>query len=321
MNIDSEKAAQILLVKDNILILTHKSPDGDTLGSGFALCRALLKLGKKAKVACSDEIPKKFDYLYDGIEQLVFDPDFIVAVDIADTKLFGEKYEEKYKDSVDLCIDHHGSNVHYAKDTCLYPGDAAATEIIYDVIRYLGVKFDESIASCIYTGLSTDTGCFRYSNTTAKTHKIAAKMIEYGANSAQIDCLMFESKTLSYLNLQKLCIDGMRMYFDNKCAIITLTQNMYDMSGSNEGECDAISSLARQVEGVLVGVTMKERTDGTFKVSVRTHEPVDASKICKKMNGGGHKRAAGCEINLHLEEARKVLLGHIENALIEACKE
>lgn len=321
MNIDTKKAAKTLLVKDNILILTHKSPDGDTLGSGFALCRALLKLDKKAKVVCSDDIPKKFDYLYEGMKQEEFVPDFIVAVDVADTKLLGSKYEEQYKDKVDLCIDHHGSNINYAKQTCLYPGDAATTETIYEIIKCFDVKIDEDIANCIYTGLSTDTGCFRYSNTTAKTHRVAAEMIEVGAKSAEINCVMFESKTVSFLNLQKLCIDGMRMYFDDRCALITLTQNMYDISGSDESECDAISALARQVEGVVVGVTMKERVDGTFKVSVRTHEPIDAAEICKKMNGGGHKRAAGCEIRLPLEEARKVLLGHIENALVEACEE
>lgn len=321
MNIDTKKASQILLDKDNILILTHKSPDGDTLGSGYGLCRALKKINKKAKVVCHDEIPKKFKYLYQDMKEDDFSPSFIVAVDVADTKLLGKTYEEKYGDKVDLCIDHHGSNIYYAKDTCLYPNDAAATETIYAIIKHLNIEIDKDIANCIYTGLSTDTGCFRYSNTTAKTHRIAAEMIEAGAKAADINCSMFESKTISFLNLQKLCIDGMGMYFNDKCALITLTQNMYNISGADESECDSVSSLARQIEGVLVGATMKERVDGTFKVSIRTHYPIDASEICKKMNGGGHKRAGGCEIKLPLKEAKEVLLGHIENALKEACKE
>ncbi|MEG0979031.1 MAG: DHHA1 domain-containing protein, partial [Oscillospiraceae bacterium] len=266
-------------------------------------------------------IPKKYKYMFNSIKQVDFEPEFIVAVDVADTKLFGEEFEKLYSSKVDLCIDHHGSNIIYAKKTCLCAEDAATAEIIYRIIVKLGVKIDEDIANCIYTGLSTDTGCFRYSNTTANTYRIAAEMVDAGAKSADINCLMFESKAISFLNLQKLCIEGMELYYDNKCAIVTLTQSMFNKSGANENECEAISAMARQVEGVLVGATMRERPDGTYKISIRTHSPVDAAKICAKMNGGGHKRAAGCELNLPLEQARKLLLEYIAIALKEACEE
>jgi len=276
MHIDTNEAASLLLQKDNILILTHKHPDGDTLGSGYALCRALLKLGKKARVVCSDSIPKKYDYMFKDLETLDFEPSFIVAVDVADTKLLGEDFEKLYGGNVDLCIDHHGSNIMYAKKTCLCEDDAAAAEIIYRIVCKLDVQIDMDIANCIYTGLSTDTGCFRYSNATANTHKIAAELIEAGAKSGDINCLMFESKKLSHLKLLKLSIDGMQMHFNNRCAVVTLTQKMFEESGTNENESEAISALARQVEGVLVGATMREKSDGTYKISVRTHAPVDA---------------------------------------------
>lgn len=315
MNIDTKKAAELLLEQDNILILTHKSPDGDTIGSGYALLRALLKLGKTARVACQDEFAQKFSYLYEDIQSLDFEPSCVVCVDVADTKLLGNDFESKYKDNILLCIDHHGSNVDYAKYTCLDAKAGANCEIIYQVIKDMNVPIDELMADAIYTGIATDTGCFRYSNTTTRTHMIAAKMIELGARSSKINCVMFESKPISLLNLEKLCIDNMNMYFNNKCAVITLTQEMYELSGSDESECDAITALARQIEGVLVGVTLKEKKDGTFKASIRTHEPVDAAEICKKMNGGGHKRAAGCELKYPLEMATKVLLDNIEEAL------
>ena len=311
--IDSpKKVAEILKEQDNILILVHAHPDGDTLGCGFSLCRSLLSLGKNARVSCSDPIPPKYGYLFNDIEQKSFDPDFVVAVDVADTKLLGKTNEELYANKIDLCIDHHGSNRLYAKQTYLDASAAAACEILLQIIKELGAEITKETADCIYTGLSTDTGCFRYSNVTPRTMIMGAEMIEKGASHADINTVMFDTKTKSYLELQRLCLDGLEMHFDDKCALITVTQEMFRLSGSDESECDAIASLSRQVEGVVIGATLRERADGSFKVSLRTHEPIDASAICAKMNGGGHPRAAGCQLEGTLEEAKATLLKNIE---------
>ena len=313
MMIDSpKKVAEILKEQDNILILVHAHPDGDTLGCGFSLCRSLLSLGKNARVSCSDPIPSKYGYLFKDIEEKSFDPDFVVAVDVADTKLLGKMNEELYANKIDLCIDHHGSNRLYAKQTYLDASAAAACEILLQIIKELGAEITKETADCIYTGLSTDTGCFRYSNVTPRTMIMGAEMIEKGASHADINTVMFDTKTKSYLELQRLCLDGLEMHFDDKCALITVTQEMFRLSGSDESECDAIASLSRQVEGVVVGATLRERADGSFKVSLRTHEPIDASAICAKMNGGGHPRAAGCQLEGTLEEAKATLLKNIE---------
>lgn len=313
MMIDSpKKVAEILKEQDNILILVHAHPDGDTLGCGFSLCRSLISLGKKARVSCSDPIPSKYSYLFNDIEEKSFEPDFIVAVDVADTKLLGKENEDLYKDKVDLCIDHHGSNRLYAKRTYLDADAAAACEIMLQVITELGVDFPKETADCIYTGLTTDTGCFRYSNVTPRTMIMGAEMIKKGASHADINTVMFDTKTKSYLELQRLCLEGLEMHFDGKCSLITVTQEMFRKSGSDESECDAIASLSRQVEGVVIGATLRERADGSFKVSLRTHAPVDASAICGKMNGGGHPRAAGCQLTGTLEEAKSTLLRNIE---------
>ena len=307
----AREAAEILMRQDDILILTHAHPDGDTLGCGYALCRALLSLGKKAKVSCSDEIPPKYSYLSAGIEETGFEPEFIVAVDVADTKLLGKKNEELYCEKIDLCIDHHGSNRLFAKETLLNAKAAAACEIILETVKALGAEVTQEIADCIYTGLSTDTGCFRYSNVTPVTMRMAADMIEAGARHSMINTVMFETKTKTYVALEKLCLASMKMYFDEKCALITLTQDMFKESGSDESECDAIASLPRQIEGVVIGATLRERKDGSFKVSLRTHSPADASLICSKMGGGGHPRAAGCQLEGPLERAKDELLKNI----------
>lgn len=314
---NAAQAAAILKAQNNILILTHRNPDGDTLGCAFALLRGLLSLGKAARVACCDEIPQKYDYMWAGISQADFTPDYVVAVDIADEKLLGEPLFSAYSGKVDLCIDHHLSNTRYAK--ALYLRECAATcELIYEVLSELGIEITREIADCLYTGLSTDTGCFRYSNVTPYTLKLAAKMLEAGANAAEINRVMFETKTHTYLRLEELVLKTLEMYFDGRCAVVTITQEMFRQSGSNESECDGIASLPRKIEGVIVGATLREREDGTFKVSLRTYAPVDAAKVCGKLGGGGHARAAGCELQADSLEAEKQKLLEIIRTELES---
>ena len=151
-----EQTAELLKAVDKILILTHQYPDGDTLGSGFALCRALHAMGKAARVECSDAIPEKYGYLYASMQQSAdFEPEFICAVDTADARLLGERLSV-YEQRVSLCIDHHASNTHYAKKLLLIPEYAAAAMIIARYPR-LGVEIDRDMAACIYTGIATDT--------------------------------------------------------------------------------------------------------------------------------------------------------------------
>lgn len=305
--IDVKECSALLKESDNYLILTHRNPDGDTLGSAFALKRALDLLGKKSMVRCSDNIHPKFSYLWNGVDNSEIEYKKIIAVDVADKKLLGEEFEALYGDKVWLCIDHHLSNREYAENLLL-EDRAAAAVVIYEVICELGVEITPEIANCVYTGLATDTGCFMFSNTTPTVHRIAAEVMENGADYTLINRLMFETKTLSYLKLEQMAVASIESYFDGKCAIMTITQDMFNESGSNASECDGIASIPRKIEGVKIGVTIRERTDGKYKVSLRTVEPYDAAKICGKLGGGGHNRAAGCDFDCSLEEAKKTLL-------------
>lgn len=312
MVVELNSAVDFLKERDNFLILTHANPDGDTLGSAFALKYALEMLGKRAEVRCNDKIPKKFDYLGTvGSED--FSLDTLIAVDVADTKLLGDAFEKKYADRIELCIDHHGSNRLFAERTFLEPYAAAACEMILEIIHSLELTVSKQIADCIYTGLATDTGCFRYSNVTPRTMRMAAEMIECGADNVTVNTVMFETKTRTYVALEKLAVGGMKMYLDGKCAFITVTQEMYRQSGSDESEVDAISSLPRQIEGVLVGVTMRERPDGSYKVSMRSNRPINVAEICAEMGGGGHPQAAGCQVEGTLEAATQAVIKSIEN--------
>ena len=310
-----EKAAELLLSMNNIIILCHANPDGDTLGSGFALCRALKALGKRARVDCSCEIPRKFSYLTDCVFNESFEAENFVAVDVADIKLLGDEYAKKYENKIKLNIDHHGSTTMFAENTLLDSSAAAACEVVYELLAHLGVEANKAIADCIYTGISTDTGCFRFTNTTAKTHIIASKVMEKGADIEKINRLMFETKSREYMRLEKLALDTLKMYFDGRCAVLTIMQDMYEKSGAKESDTDAICAIPRQIEGVQIGASIKQKAENRFKVSLRTHAPYDAAKICAAMGGGGHPRAAGCEIFGSLDDVLDELLKNIEASL------
>ena len=315
MNLNPKQTAAILAEQDNIVILTHFHPDGDTLGSALALLRALRKMGKKVNFVNNDPVHRKYAYLWKGLQKQDFEEQFIMAVDIATEELLGDTLKEKYAGKIELSIDHHPSNTMYAKNTCLEGDSAAAAEIIYYVIKELGVEIDAEMASCIYTGISTDTGCFKFRNTTARTFYIAGIMKELGADTDEINEVMFEIKTRGELELERIMLEGMDYYYDDKLAIAVITQDMYRQTGTSEDECEYIASIPRQVAGVYVGVTIRERTNGTWKASVRTKPPIDASAICLAFGGGGHKNAAGCRFDGTLEAFKEKFIHVVGEAL------
>ena len=308
--VTAAQAARLLDGADQILILTHQFPDGDTLGSGFALCLALRKLGKTVRVACSDPIPEKYEYMTAHIPMPDFEPAYVCAVDVADVKLLGGL--SVYGDRVDLCIDHHGSNVEYAQSLLLDAGCAATAMLIFQVIRQLGVALDKDIAQCLYTGLATDTGCFKYANTTAEAHRMAADFMECGIPCEMINRTMFDIKSRARVELERLALDSMTFYFQGRCAIMIITNDMVEQSGACENDMEGLAPIPRQIEGVWVGVTLRQKPDGNFKVSVRTGNHADAADICGRLGGGGHVRAAGCAMNRTAEEAVARLLAAIE---------
>ena len=315
MLISEKEAAKNLLEHDNFLILSHASPDGDTLGSAFALYYALKKLNKKSVVRCSDSFPKQFHFLYDEYEDTEdFKPDYVVAVDVASVQLLGDKYAS-YKDKIDLCIDHHISNTQYADKLLLRADAAAACEIMFNVIENLNVDFDKKIATCIYTGISTDTGCFKFSNTTSSTHEIAAKTIDMGVDHATINRLLFDTKSKSRILIEQKVLNDMEFYYNDKVALIYVTKDMIKSTGAEESELEGVSAIPRMIEGVEVGITLREKGKNLYKASVRTSTYVDASKYCQSFGGGGHARAAGCAINGSLEQVKALMVDKIKDFL------
>lgn len=310
--ISASAAASFLERSDKFVILTHASPDGDTLGSAYALADALCALNKRVFVVCPDKIPEKFGYLIKEYE--AFEPETVVAVDIADEKLLGSLYD-RYSGRAALCIDHHGSNTKYAEMLYLEADAAAACECIYNVINELGTKITPYMASCLYTGIATDTGCFKFSNTTPRSHRYAAELIEKGADYGEINRVMFEIKSRGRIAMERKVLENIEFYYGGRCAVITVTRDMIKETGCPLGDLDGVTAMSRQIEGVQIGVTIKEKPDGKYKVSLRTFEPYNAADICAVFGGGGHIRAAGCEFSCDIESAKRQLLSAIGEVL------
>lgn len=305
-------AADFLLSRDNFEILTHDYPDGDTLGSGYALCLALQKLGKRARVVTT-RLPKDFEFLTEGVLEQDFTAETVVSVDVADEKLLGSN-KSAYEGRIDLCIDHHHSNRVTAPVRYVDGGAAANCEILFELFKLMGVAVDNRIATCLYTGVATDTGCFKYGNTTSRTLRIAADLLDCGVDAPPINKAMFDTKTKQKIALERELYSAIDYSCGDRCAIIAVTQEMMRRLGVGDDDLEGLASLPRQIEGVLIGMTMREKEDGTFKVSVRTDRSVDASALCAKFGGGGHHEAAGCSVRGSLEEAR----ARLRQAALEA---
>ena len=172
------------------------------------------------------------------------------------------------------------------------------------MIPALGAEITPKIADCLYTGISTDTGCFRYPNASANTYRIAADLLEHGANAAEINRLMFDTKSRAAVALLKRLYSDMEFHCDGKCAVFCLTNDVVAETGASEDDLDGVSAMVRQVEGVLLGFTLREREEGVWKVSMRATNPADASVVCAKFGGGGHKGAAGCSLTGELEDVK-----------------
>lgn len=311
MELQLGEVAALLRQNDNYRILTHKNPDGDTLGSGFALCLGLRSLGKQVAMGLPDGLPERYRFLCpDGEWENDGSPAMTISVDVAERGLLGRLSGEK----VDLCVDHHLANTlaQEAGYSLVDPNASSSGEIVYTLLREMGVSLDRQMADCLYTALSTDTGCFRYSNTTARAHRIAADLMELGAAAERINRDMFETKSRPRLELERLVLDGMEYHFDGRCVLVQVTRDQINAIGADNTTFDGIPAITRQIQGVELGIVLRQEEDGSYKVSVRSSQKVNAAQFCQAFGGGGHARAAGCSFTGDPEEIKRKLLAEAE---------
>lgn len=308
------EVAKTIKAMDNIHIVTHIYPDGDAIGSSFALCRALQKLNKNCTVVLGKEVPKKFRFLTDCVPISDFEPDYVISVDLPDTSILDPNIEN-YSQKMDLSIDHHISNKNFAKFNYVDSNAGANCEIIYELLEYLDIDLDKEIYKLLYLGISTDTGCFKYSNTTYKSHKIVSEIMKQSTGISEINERLFIKKSKEKLELEKIIYSNLEYFFGGKCAITFITLNDMKKCKINEDECEGIASIPISIEGVTIGIILREKSENSYKVSIRTSGNEDANKISSLFNGGGHIKAAGFNISGSIEEIKNLIIKTIQTEL------
>ena len=309
-----DQAARWLLERDNFLILTHRRPDGDATGCAIALCLGLRSLGKTAWIWANPQFTPRYAPRLAGLTTDTPAEDaVIVAVDLASEGLLpmgGEAFAGKTR----LCLDHHPSNTGYAAETLVQPECGGCGELIWDLLEAMGVDITPAMAEALYIAVSTDTGCFRFSNTTARTFRTAAKAVEHGASIAPINRVLFEVKTRGRLELESRLMANMEFYAGGKVAIGCLPQAWVEELQVTEDDLDSISGFPRTIDGVQVGVMIRNSEAGKAKLSLRTAQGYNASDYCAKLGGGGHAAAAGAAIPGTLEDGKNAILQVLRDA-------
>jgi len=294
----------------NILIIAHTQPDGDTLGSCFALHAALINMGKSVDICCDGAMPKKYEELFPADtlklpEVLCADYDTAVALDCADKARLGKSLKIFKKCDTTINIDHHVTNDLFAQIN--YIEDASSVgEIIFELLYLLGVEQNENTSKYLYIAISTDTGNFTYSNTNKKCLAYVSELVELIDVRAIAD-ILFRRRSLVSTKLIGRAISSLETYRDGKIAFLTILRSDLKELGAFSSDCENIVDFAREIEETKAAVFFREIPSGV-KISMRSKDEVDVCTVAREYGGGGHKNAAGCCIGGKLDEAKKKIL-------------
>ena len=314
---DYREAAEFLKQHDNYLILTHKRPDGDTIGCGAGLCELLRAMGKTAwMLPCLDAGKSLRPYLEGRTAPEGYEPDTVVSVDVATLNLLPPN-AEPYRGRIGLAIDHHPSQEFFAGGTCLEADKAACGEIVWKICDELGVM-NADIATPLYVAVSTDCGCFVYANTTPHTHRVAAALMEQGIPYQELNKRHFRTKSMRRMKLESVILQNMHLYHGGTVAVAPVSLKMMAEAGATSDDTDDLAAFLGQIEGVLHTATIREHEGGECRISVRTRaDRLNATRVCERLGGGGHKAASGCTVKGTVEEAEKAILAAIDSQLAQ----
>lgn len=301
------EAAALLRTFDNVLILTHVRPDGDTVGCAAALCAGLRALGKTAYLLSNPELTDTTaPYFAPYAAPADFAPERVVSVDMATRGLFPEN-ARPYGERVDLAIDHHPSFEAFGRANILRAEAAACGELVYDILRELGPITPE-IALPLYVAVSTDTGCFAYANTTPRTHHVAASLMETGIDYRTVNKVFFRTKTRKRMQLEGAMLSACEFYDRGRVAVLSVPLSLMEQFQATESDAEELSALGPQIQGVDCAITLRELRKDVWKISLRTGERVNATRACGLLGGGGHAAAAGCTVEAPWAEAKRRIL-------------
>lgn len=309
-NVSLKKAGQLLNNADSVLIFPHVNPDGDALGSCAALCRVLRDAGKEAWVLLDEEVPGYLRFVDTEFctcdHDCIDNPDVCICVDCSEEKRFPDRAAKFNSGKTKMCIDHHATSGCFG-DYYYIDGDEAATaQIIYKLLLEMGAAIDKKTAASLYTGISTDTGNFQYSNTTPETHMIAAELMKTGMDHVSITVALYQNVSLAKVRLEARILDKMEIFAGGRAVISYVdSQMLSEVSAKMEDSEEAIDTL-RNIEGIEIAAFLKEREEAV-KVSMRAKFSGRVDEIAAKFGGGGHVKAAGCTLEMPMAEATEVI--------------
>ncbi len=296
-----------LTERQDTLLLLHRNPDGDAVGSAFALRELLTSLGSRAWCVCESEIPERLRFLSAPAQESVLlssvPADFsdvrIISADVASPAQLGA-LRERFETRTDFMIDHHGTGTPFA-DFYTDPRAAATGEIVFDVIRRTEregrTHLTARMAELLYAAISSDTGCFRYSNVTPDTHRRAAELVATGIDCAGINHRLFDSKPLGQLRAEAMGAEHLRVSHNGRVALIAVSHAERVAAGLADQDLETVIDVARSLAGVEVAISLRQPTeDGIFRASLRSSGTYNVAALCAEFGGGGHEKAAGCTI-------------------------
>lgn len=300
-------------IKDStkIAVMSHIMPDGDNIGSCLALYNALKKYGKDVHFILDDDIPKVYKFLKNFDKAVMPGQyesfDIVIALDCGDAERLG-KSKLYIEDNFTINIDHHISNDEFGNLNLVDSNASATGEIIFKIIKMLGMEMDPEISECLYTAIVTDTGQFQYSNTTSMTHQIAGELIENGVNVSLMYERIYQNNSKEKVMLLKAALDTLEFYHNNSISCVSLTLEQMKEANARGDDSDGIINLARDIECVEVAIFLKELEPGKIKVGLRSKKVVDVASVSLQFGGGGHVRAAGCTLYGTIDEVKEKIL-------------
>ncbi len=312
-----EKIIEQVNKAKTISIFPHSSIDGDGVGSAKALALALAALGKRVEILAGEAVPSHVAFLDCDFfkTEASFIPELAFAVDCSSLNRIENRLGVWQAAPVRACIDHHPSEAGFAEAMYTDPQASAAALLIYYFIKELGVEIDRDIAEALYTGILTDTGSFRYSNTDPATHTAISELCGLGIDHAAICSAVYENKPLEQLRIEAYAVDHMRLICGGRAVISVIPYDFWNGINAPYSCTESSIDVIRSLRGIEVAAVFKEKEPGVYKLSMRSKSYADIGSLAFRLGGGGHKKAAACTLKLSLKEAEAMLEAELEKIL------
>lgn len=315
-----QASAAFIRERDDFLLLTHVQPDGDAYGSTLGMAHLLQSLGKGFTIANEDPVTEKFRFLpmidrFQVTSEMEHSFSSVIVLDCGDLQRLGESARLLAEGAAILNIDHHKTNDFFGLTNLLDLNAAATSQIVFNLATFMGIDPTKEMAICLYTGLLTDTGGFRYSNTTVAVHQIAAGLLAAGINPFEISDRVLETLTWNQVQLIREALGTLQRDESGQMAWLVIDRRLLNRLGASDEDAEGLVSYARNVQDVEVGILFREKVDGAIKVSLRSKYRVDVGEIALSFGGGGHARAAGCTLQGSMEQVQQQVLAKVREAL------